>query len=195
MQWLKQSTAVTLLLGPFLDETDGKTAETALTLAQADVRLSKNGGNMAQKNEATSCTHDELGYYGCPVDTTDTNTLGRLMVMVHESGALPVWQEFMVVPANVWDSLFGADYLQVDAVQIEGVDATNQIGDAVNDEVVEGALTVRHVLRVLLAGIGGKASGGGTTSIAFRDQADSKNRISATVDANGNRTAVTVDGA
>jgi hypothetical protein len=63
MIFLKQSTAYTPLIGPFLDETDGKTAETALTIAQADVRLSKNGGNMAQKNEATSCTHDELGYY------------------------------------------------------------------------------------------------------------------------------------
>ena len=60
---IKQSTAVTLLIGPFLDDTDGKTAETGLTIAQADVRLSKNGANMAQKNEATSCTHDELGMY------------------------------------------------------------------------------------------------------------------------------------
>ena len=41
----------------------------------------------------------------------------------------------------------------------------------------------------------GKASGGGTTSISFRDNADSKNRIVATVDSSGNRTAVTLDGA
>lgn len=105
-QWLKQSTAVTLKLGPFVDETDGKTAETALTISQADVRLSKNGGDMAQKNESTSCTHDEIGVYDCPVDATDTGTLGRLQVNVHESGALPVWHEFMVVPAEVWDNLF-----------------------------------------------------------------------------------------
>lgn len=123
MQWLKQSTSVTLKIGPFIDETDGKTAETALTIAQADVRLSMNGGNITQKTESTACTHDELGVYGCPVDTTDTGTLGRLQLWVHESGALPVWHEYMVVPANVWDSMFGADYLQVDAIQISG-DAT-----------------------------------------------------------------------
>lgn len=116
--WLKQSTAVTVKLGPFLDETDGKTAETALTLSQADIRLAKNGGDIAQKNNASACTHDELGYYDCPLSTTDTNTLGVLKLMVHESGALPVWQEFMVVPANVWDSLFGADRLQVHADEI-----------------------------------------------------------------------------
>jgi len=118
MQYLKQSTAVTLKIGPFIDDTDGKTAETGLTIAQADVRLSKNGANIAQKNEATSCTHDELGIYGCPVDATDTGTLGRLQLFVHESGALPVFCEFMVVPSNVYDSLFSTDKLQVDAVEI-----------------------------------------------------------------------------
>ena len=35
------------------------------------VRLSKNGGDIAQKNEAASLTHDELGVYGCPIDATD----------------------------------------------------------------------------------------------------------------------------
>lgn len=100
--WLKQSTAATIKLGPFLDDADGKTAETALTIAQADIRLSKNGGDIAQTNNAAGATHDELGYYDVPLDTTDTNTLGRLKVAVSESGALPVWQDFMVVPANVW---------------------------------------------------------------------------------------------
>ena len=118
MSWLKQSTAITVKLGPFVDETDGKTAETGLTIGQADVRLSKNGGDLAQKSSATSCTHDEIGVYDCPLDTTDTGTLGRLDLFVHESGALPVFATFMVVPANVWDALFGADRLQVHADEI-----------------------------------------------------------------------------
>lgn len=116
MLYLKADTAVTLKIGPFIDDTDGKTAETGLTIAQADVRLSKNGGDIAQKNEATSCTHDELGVYGCPIDATDTNTEGRLQLWVHESGALPVFHEYMVVSANVYDSLYAvaaSDYLEV----------------------------------------------------------------------------------
>jgi hypothetical protein len=120
MIYLKQSTAVTLKIGPFLDETDGKTAETGLTIAQADVRLSKNGGDIAQKGEATSCTHDELGIYGCPLNATDTGTLGRLQLWVHESGALPVWHDFMVITANVYDSLFSTDKLRIDVDQIAG---------------------------------------------------------------------------
>lgn len=121
MIYLKQSTAVTLKIGPFLDDTDGKTAETGLTIAQADVRVSKNGGDIAQKAEANSCTHDELGIYGCPLNATDTATLGRLQLWVHESGALPVWHDFMVIPANVFDSLFSTDKLEVDILQMGGV--------------------------------------------------------------------------
>jgi hypothetical protein len=132
--WLKQSTARTIHIGPFVDDTDGKTAKTALTISQADVRLSKNGGDMAQKNDATSCTHDELGYYTCPLDTTDTNTLGHLKLMVHESGALPVFMDMMVVPANVWDSMFGSDKLQVD---VEEIGAGMITADAIATDAID----------------------------------------------------------
>jgi hypothetical protein len=122
---LKQSTAVTIQLGPFVDSTDGDTDESGLTIAQADVRLSKNGGNFAQKNESSSCTYDEIGYYSCDLNATDTNTLGRLHVAVHESGALHVWATFMVVPANVYDALVGgSDYLKTDVTEAEGTDYT-----------------------------------------------------------------------
>lgn len=131
MLLLKQSTAATVKIGPFVDDSDGKTAETGLTISQADVRVSKNGGNMAQKNESSACTHDEIGVYDCDLDATDTGTLGRLRLDIQESGALPVWHEYMVVPANVYDSLVsGSDYLQADAVQVEGSDATDQINAA-----------------------------------------------------------------
>jgi hypothetical protein len=123
MRLLKQSTASTLLLGPFLDSTDGITSETALTISQSDVLLWKEGGTtLAQKNESTSCTHRSNGLYTCPVNTTDTNTLGTLIVSVSESGAMPIRQDYLVVPANVYDSLCGSDRLQVDLDQIDGVD-------------------------------------------------------------------------
>lgn len=136
---LKQSTAVTVKIGPFVDDSDGKTAESALTITQADVRLSKNGGNMAQKNESSACTHDEIGYYDCPLSTTDTNTLGRLKLMVHESGALPVWHDFMVVPAAVFDAVVSGSGNGVRAdVQTMAAAATGQVTDAVLDEALSG---------------------------------------------------------
>jgi hypothetical protein len=129
--WLKQSTAADVLVGPFVDDTDFKTAETALTISQADIRISKNGAAFAQTNNATGATHRENGHYIVPLDTTDTNTLGRIRVAVHESGALAAWQDFMVVPANVWDSLFGADFLQVDTREVGGT--TQTAGDIIAD--------------------------------------------------------------
>lgn len=108
MRYLKQSTSVDVGIGPFLDETDGKTAETALTITQPDVRLKKNGGAWAQKAAAQTLTHEEAGWYEVTLDATDTDTIGHLLVAVHESGALPVWMEFHVLAANVYDSLFGA---------------------------------------------------------------------------------------
>lgn len=101
---LREDTASqAVVLGPFVDSTDGNTAETALTIDAADVRLSKNGANIVGKNSG-GCTHDELGYYTCTFDATDTSDPGRLQVMVHESGALPVYHEFQVVEEAVYDA-------------------------------------------------------------------------------------------
>lgn len=105
MKLLKQSTAVTIKLGPFLDSTDGVTAETTLTLSQADILLSKNFGAFAQKNDSSSATHDSAGWYGVPLNTTDTATLGPLQIHCNESGALPVWDHYTVVPAHVYNGL------------------------------------------------------------------------------------------
>lgn len=65
--------------------------------------------------------------------------------------------------------------------------------DAVHDEVVEGSTTLRQAIRLALATLGGKADGLATTTVHYRDLADTKNRVTATVDADGNRTAVTLD--
>jgi hypothetical protein len=105
---LRQSTAVDVLIGPFVDSTDGVTAETGLTIAQADVRLSKNGQNMAQKNDNTACVHDEIGYYNCELDATDTDTIGALTLSVAESGALAVRHDFQVVDAGVYDAIYAS---------------------------------------------------------------------------------------
>jgi hypothetical protein len=147
--FIKQSTAVTLAIGPFVDSTDGVTAETALTLSQADVRLSKNGGAFAQKNESSSSPHMENGYYAVALNTTDTNTLGVLKLAVSESGALPVWVDCMVVPANVWDSLFGADKLQVhvDEMTANIVNASALATDAVT-EIQSGLATASAVATI-----------------------------------------------
>lgn len=262
--WLKQSTAIDVSMGPFLDSADGSSVESALTITAPDIRLKKNGGAWAQKNAAQTLSHEENGWYEVALDTTDTNTLGNLLIAIHESGALPVWREFQVVPANVWDSFFGADKLQVHADEITAglitaaavatgaIDADAIAADAVTEiqsglstldaagvrsavglasanmdtqlsniansvatlgpaidavptaaenaiELLDQAAgvetnrTLRQTLRLMLATLCGKASGMATTTATFRDTNDSKDRVVATVDSDGNRTALTLD--
>jgi hypothetical protein len=66
--------------------------------------------------------------------------------------------------------------------------------DAIIDDVIEGTLTLRQAMRIMFSSLANKSSGGGTATLTFRDLADLKARITATCDADGNRTAVTVDG-
>jgi hypothetical protein len=59
--------------------------------------------------------------------------------------------------------------------------------------VIEGALSAEEIFRVLAAAMAGKISGGNTATETIRSVTDSKDRIVATVDASGNRTAVALD--
>lgn len=166
MNYLKQSTATNLKIGPFVDDADGKTAETGLTIARADVLLSKNGGSLTQKNETTTCTHDANGYYLCPIDGTDTNTLGRLQVCVSEAGALPVWAEFLVVTANVYDTLCSTDIFDVNVTAVSNGAITNA---AVADDVDVNVKTI---------------SANAITSTAIQDGAITNAKVADDVDVN-----------
>jgi hypothetical protein len=147
--FLKQSTAVDILLGPFLDDTDGKTAETGLTLSQADIKLSKNGQALAQKTDATAAAADANGYYNCELDTTDTNTVGQLTIICHESGALPVRLDYHVVEEAVYDAMYAASAagplqspIGASDLAADAITAAKIADDAISSEHINtGALT------------------------------------------------------
>lgn len=125
--WLEQSSAVTVTIGPFVDESNATTPETGLTIAQGTVLLSKNGGAFAQKNFAASCTtlDTSRGYYACGLDATDTATAGLLTLSVYTWGALPVRHDFLIVPGHVYGGLVDStDTLNVDTHYINGSEVT-----------------------------------------------------------------------
>lgn len=126
MRYLKLSTTVTVQVGPFLAPDDGVTPKTGVS---PTVYLSKAGAAQAARNSATAITHDRDGWYRVELNTTDTNTVGPLLIQVTDAAThLAVWHEVVVLPANVYDSLVGGtDLLQVDTTQIEGADATDTI--------------------------------------------------------------------
>jgi hypothetical protein len=70
---------------------------------------------------------------------------------------------------------------------------TANVADAVWDALCEAGLTNREALRVILASAAGHLSGAPTGPIAIRNTANTKDRIVADVDGNGNRTGVTLD--
>jgi hypothetical protein len=67
------------------------------------------------------------------------------------------------------------------------------IKDTLMGEALETGITVRQALQSVLAAAVGKAAGGGTSTITFRNTADDTNRVVMTVDDNGNRTSVVLN--
>lgn len=110
MQLLKQSTAVTIQIT--LIGTDG-TRQTGKTISQGDIKLSKNGGTYATKNDTTNSSHDSAGNYKVVLNATDTATLGRLTLDCVEAGVIFVPMEFLIVTANIYDTYCGTDSLDV----------------------------------------------------------------------------------
>ena len=119
---VRQSTSFTAQLGKFIDDTDGVTAETGLTIANTDIRISKAGGAFAAKNSGGG-THDENGYYSVTYDATDTATVGLMKVACKVAGALAVEKRYQVVEEAIYDALYASGatgLLPANVTQISG---------------------------------------------------------------------------
>lgn len=81
---------------------------------------------------------------------------------------------------------FAAGAIDAAALNASAVD------EILDDTIGDSTITVRQALKVMVAGLAGKLSGAATTSISIRNIADDTNVIVATVDADGNRSAVTL---
>lgn len=88
----------------------------------------------------------------------------------------------------------GTDGVVLSAATMNAVaDALLDRADGVEPASAGTERTLREALRIILSAVAGKLSGAAGSTVAIRDTNDSKDRISATVDADGNRTAVTLD--
>jgi len=71
---------------------------------------------------------------------------------------------------------------------------TANIGSAVWEVLIESGLTAQQAMRLIAAATAGKVSGAETSTITIRNAVDDDtDRIIATTDADGNRTAITYD--
>lgn len=109
-------------------------------------------------------------------------------------------QTLLTTVAGYLDTEIGAikaktDLIPASPAAVGDIPTANANADALLDRSngIETSITLRQAQRVQLASAAGKLSGAATTTVAIRNPADTKDRITATVDASGNRSAVTLD--
>ena len=148
--------------------------QTNPTLAAGDVKVSIDGG--ALNNLAT-----------LPDVQPDGATVPvRVQLSADEMNGDNIVVVFIDQTAtSEWDDLFVG--IQTTARQVDDL--------AYSAETMDSTVTLKQAVNIMLAALAGKSTGGGGETITFRDAADSKARITATVDSAGNRTAITTDGA
>jgi hypothetical protein len=135
MQLLRTNTAVRVSVGPFLDKTDGVTAKTALTVANCHTTLvAETDDNNAPTlildnvagNDGTNTlahiTGDDAGYYEIKLTAANLNRLGRAKLTIQDAANhCPVFEEFMIVPAIIYDAFVaGTDLFDVSVTQLLG---------------------------------------------------------------------------
>jgi len=146
MRILKANTAVRLVVGPLCDKTTGlaKTGMTVTNMAMNMWHEHDDGSAPTKTIDAVSFTASggsndmvELagGYYDIEITAAQTNiTAGRCEFCIYDDDViLPYFEKWMIVPANVFDSIMGTDYLDVNAAQLGG---TNQAGRDIGTSVL-----------------------------------------------------------
>jgi hypothetical protein len=144
MRLLKQNTAVRITVGPFLDKTDGITPETALTATTESLTFIVDNSDVPTlivnttatasggANDMIHVSNDVAGFYDLELAASNVNYVGRAMLSVNNTAShCPVFHEFELLSANVYDAIRGADLLDVSMTQILGaavVTTTAQVG-------------------------------------------------------------------
>lgn len=127
---------------------------------------------------------DHPGVYRLDIaDAVFASGAWSAVVSLTATGVNPTSIEFAMVPVAPADG--------VNTHTVAGT--TPETSSDFLTATVDGAITVAQALAVIMAACAGKASGLGTTTATFRDINDTRNAIVATVDADGNRSAVTID--
>ena len=123
-QMLRQSTSVIVRIGPFVDVTDGFTPETGITLGAADEAeaLRAAGAATLDISAATwAAVAGADGWYDLTLDTTATNTIGVLTIVVQDdSVCLPVFTHFQVIEEASYDTIYAASALPASTTNITG---------------------------------------------------------------------------
>lgn len=134
MYELKTNTAVRIAVGPLVDPTDGKTAETALTVTgmTVDILQMDNDGTAVNRtsfsptasggnNDMVHITNDAVGMYDLELTASQLNFLGNARLVFYDlDGFLVHWIDIQVVSAAYFDWKYGTTLPNVNVTQISG---------------------------------------------------------------------------
>jgi hypothetical protein len=97
----KQSTALTVVVGPILDSTGAEYASAVI----GDLSISKNGGTLTAMASAATLTYISNGMYTLVTTTGNMDTLGAVQVTCNKATYQMPKMERNVVPASVYDAI------------------------------------------------------------------------------------------
>ena len=165
----------------------GRQLRQAGTIVAADGEV--NDGSPGASTFITNLTETTDDFY---VDQTIIFTGGALegqaRIITGYNGttkAITVEEPFSFAPANTDDFDITAQH----------VHPISQIAAGVGSRTVEATYTADEILKIMASALAGKVSGAGSGIETFLGLDNATSRIVSTVDTQGNRTAVTVDGA
>ena len=200
MEVLRKYGVATTVIVPLIDRGTQDFESTPATFAAGDIKIIKD--EAASANTTNLPTHEGHGIYSLALTAAEMQA-ARIAITWIDLTATKLWEDQGIILStyghasaqHAFDLDTATQTVTASTVSDKTGYALSTAGvDAIGDDVYEGTLTQRQIMRILLAAIAEKSAGGGTTTITFRDNADTKNRISATVDSSGNRTAITLDG-
>src|SRR5574343_657639 len=126
--------------------------------------------------------HTSAGSFGQGVASVQGNVTGSTASIAAAGITSTSFDTGAITATAIASDAIGASELATDAV--------TEIANAVAALTIEGSLTLQNALKLVLAAAAGKVSGADSTTITIRDTTDTYNRIVATVDQYGNRSAV-----
>jgi hypothetical protein len=206
-------TSISALVKVDVDDWNGTAVSSPATAGIPDINV-KNIGNHAVALDGNNLLEVDTQDIAGSVVSTSTAQLGVNLVNIAGSAVNTSAAQIGVNAVN-WG---GGPIPAPNVTGVPKVDVTDALGNAVTTNsangvldvntatigttalnsifsyVVEGSATFLSYIRIFFSALAGKSNGGGTSTINFRDAGDTKNRITATVDSNGDRTAVTTNG-
>ncbi len=176
-----------------VDRASPMTFKDTPTLSAGDVKVSVDGGSFTNITTLPLASGKVV-----TVSLSASEMNGDSVAVLFSDAVGEEWCDYFVElrPAVANFSTIDGDLAVVDTIVDEiltdtGTDGVKIASGEILGLMVENGLTLQQFLQVFMAILAGEVLGGGTSTISFRDLADALNRVTASVDANGNRTSVT----